>query len=87
MSDELRVVAVLPQDVQSGAAYLSQNGITVDQVVSKLLSTINVRGTPTVFLLDGSGHIRNVWVGLLDPGREKEVLSALKTLCEHCITT
>jgi len=34
-----------------------------------------VDGTPTILMIDASGQVTNAWIGRLDPGREKEVLS------------
>jgi len=82
--DELKIVAVLPQDESSSSTYLKQQGITVDRLFSKPLSTISVRGTPTLILLDAGGKVLKSWPGLLNAGREKEVLSAIQSLCKTC---
>jgi hypothetical protein len=87
VSNELRMVAVLPQDNASGSAYLTENGIAVDRLISKPLHAIQVKGTPTLLLLGADGKVRKAWVGRLDSSREKEVITALKGLCGHCTTT
>jgi hypothetical protein len=36
---------------------------------------IGVRGTPTVLLVDGSGKVKQAWVGRLDEKSQQDLLS------------
>jgi thioredoxin-related protein len=70
-----RMIAVLPQDVSRGQAYLSKLGVAVDEVRQSPLSAIGVAGTPTLLLIDGKGVLKQSWVGKLPTAQETEVLS------------
>jgi hypothetical protein len=72
-----RVVAVLPQPVEEGRAYLEKLGVSVDEIRQLPLDEIGVRGTPTLLLVDTSGVVKDFWVGKLSPEKETDVLSRL----------
>jgi thioredoxin-related protein len=72
-----RLVAVLPQEIGEGRAYLKKLGVTVDEVRQASLDSIGVAGTPTLFLVDGAGNVTASWVGKLPPAKEDAVLDAL----------
>jgi len=38
------------------------------------LADVNVSGTPTLLLIDQTGHVLRVWVGKLDENRERDVM-------------
>ena len=67
------MLAVVPGDKIEVARYLSEQGVLVDDVINASLSDIKVSATPTLFLVDRSGHVRDVWVGKLDERKETEV--------------
>ena len=68
-----RMLAVVPGDKTDVARYLSERGVLVDDIINVSLSDINVSATPTLFLVDRSGKVRDVWVGKLDQRKEAEV--------------
>lgn len=68
-----RMLAVVPGDKTEVARYLSAQGVAVDDIINIALSDIKVSVTPTLFLVDQSGSVRDVWVGKLDEGKEAEV--------------
>jgi thioredoxin-related protein len=70
-----RLIAVLPQDVEKGKAYLDKLGVSVDEVKQASLAAVGVRGTPTLILVDKAGKAVNSWVGQLPVEKEAEVLS------------
>lgn len=72
-----RLIAVLPQSVEEGTRYLGDLGVAVDEVKQLSLSTIDVRGTPTLILVNSDGVIVNSWVGKLAPQDESLVLASL----------
>lgn len=74
---EARLLAVLPQSTEESMKYLGTHDIKVDEVKQAALGSINVRGTPTLVLVDNEGVTQEVWVGKLPPEREEEVLSRL----------
>ncbi len=74
---EVRLVAVMPQGVDEARRYLSEHGISVDEVRQASLNTINVRGTPTLIEVDKNGAVVSSWVGKLPPEKESEVMRNL----------
>jgi hypothetical protein len=70
-----RMIAVLPQDVGRGQAYMSKLGVTVDDVQQSPLNAIGVGGTPTLLLVDNQGVVKESWLGKLPPDKETEVLN------------
>lgn len=71
------LIAVLPQEVSKGQAYLNKLGVTVDDVKQVSLNTIGVSGTPTLILVDNTGAVKDSWIGKLPPEKETEVLNRL----------
>jgi Redoxin len=71
-------VAVLPQPVDEGKKYLGELGIAVDDVRQLTPSSIGVRGTPTLLLVNKDGVVTDEWVGKLPPPKEAELLSRLQ---------
>lgn len=72
-----RLVAVLPQPVEAGRKYLSDLGITVDEVRQATPASLGVRGTPTLLLVNKDGVITSSWRGKLPPEKELEVMARL----------
>lgn len=73
-----RLIAVLPQAVSDGKNYLDRLGVSVDEVQQASLSSINIRGTPTLLLVNGKGVVVQEWVGRLPTEQETEVLSKVR---------
>ncbi len=74
---DVRLIAVMPQTADEARAYLSEHHISVDEVRQASLNTIDVRGTPTLVLVDRSGTIVQSWKGKLPPEKETEVAHRL----------
>lgn len=75
---DAQMVALLPQPVGEGQAYLKQLGVSVADVRQVSLVKLGLSGTPTLVLVDGDGVVTDVWVGALAPSREDEVISRLR---------
>jgi hypothetical protein len=73
----LKMVAVLPQSVADGQAYLKNLGVTVDDVKQAPLASFGVSGTPTLILVDRDGVTRQTWVGKLSADKEMDFLKSL----------
>lgn len=71
--NDARLIAVMPQTVSEAQAYLSEHHISVDEVRQANLDTVNVRGTPTLVLVDRNGTVVDSWKGKLPPEKETEV--------------
>ena len=68
------MLAVIPGEQADTARYLSDHGVLADNVINASLEDVKVTATPTLLLVDQSGHVKNTWVGKLDEKREKEVI-------------
>ena len=73
--NDLKLVAVLPQDVEEGKRYLTALGVKIDEVKQ---SPPGALGTPTLILVNNTGTVVDSWIGKLRPEKESEVLSRLK---------
>jgi len=71
---EPRMIAVMPDDKIEVTKYLEKLGVLVDGIVNVSLSEVRVTATPTLFLVDRSGKVTNVWIGKLDSDKENEVI-------------
>ena len=74
----VRVVAVVPQNIDAGRQYLQKLGVHVDEVKQLTLESIKVRGTPTLLLVNGNGVVTNEWAGKLPAEQEAEVIQRLQ---------
>jgi len=74
-SNDVRIIAVLPQDVSAGQAYLNKLGVSVDEVRQSSLDAVGVKATPTLILVDDKGVVTASWVGKLPPDKENEVIN------------
>lgn len=74
------LLAVLPQPRPEAEAYLKAAGVPATQVASAPPAQVGVTGTPTLVLLDRSGKVQEVWIGLLDGDRQAQVRSRLAQL-------
>jgi hypothetical protein len=73
-----QLLAVLPQPIDEGKRYLEKLGVSVDKIRQVSLSSIDVRGTPTLMLVNSDGVVVNTWIGTLQVDREAEVLSKMQ---------
>ena len=73
----IKLVAVLPTDVEESKKHLDKLGLTAIDVKQSSLDSIQVNGTPTLILVDDKGEVTNYWVGKLPPNKESEVISKL----------
>ena len=77
-NENLRLIAVLPQDVEQGREYLNSIGLAVDDIRQAPPPTLGLRGTPALILADDAGGVLDSWVGKLPPDKESEVLGRLR---------
>lgn len=74
----VRLIAVVPQDVTEGRAYLDRVRVPIGDVRQMPLDAIGVEGTPTLFLVDNEGRVSGKWVGKLSPDGESELLEQVR---------
>lgn len=72
-----RIVAIFPDEAKEAPAYISKLGLAGLDVFYSSLRDINVSGTPTIIVTDGSGLIVASWVGQLSKEQEQEVIDLL----------
>lgn len=72
----LNVIAVLPQPQLEARKFLQDAGVEANQVVMATPDKLGVRGTPTVLLVDGSGKVKQAWLGRLDQKGQENLLAA-----------
>jgi len=72
---DVRLIAVFPQDVSEGKKYLEDLKVPVTEVKQAYLSTMGVRGTPTLIIVNSSGVVEESWVGRLTAEKQTEVLN------------
>jgi hypothetical protein len=73
----VHLTAVLPQNADESGAYLRTLQLPVGDVRQIPLRTLQIRGTPTLLLVDERGVVRHVWEGKLTAEREQQVLAAV----------
>lgn len=73
----VKIVGVFPGTREDSLAYLNENGITLPEIRQTSLNSVNVRGTPTLILVNDKGEVSNSWVGKLPAEKEKEVIDQL----------
>lgn len=74
---DVKMIAVMPQSVSEAQKYLSEHKISVEEVKQISPNTINIKGTPTLVLIDKTGVVVQSWGGKLPPEKEVEVLNQL----------
>jgi thioredoxin-related protein len=80
--DDLQVIAVLPQSSDEGRKYLDELGVHVGDVEQADFRAIQVRGTPTLVLVDDNGLVTDAWLGKLPANQEAEVARLIH--CDAC---
>lgn len=74
----VRLVAVLPQEINEAKQYLSSLNVPIDEVRQAELAALGVRGTPTLILVNGKGEVVESWAGKLPAEDETEVLRRIE---------
>lgn len=77
---DTKLVALLPQTIDESKSYLQNLDVKLDEVKQVSLDTIGVAGTPTLILVNEDGNVKNVWVGLISPEQENEILNQINPL-------
>ncbi len=82
LADELsrrrvHLTAILPQNADESAEYLRALQLQFGDVRQVPLRTLQIRGTPTLMLVDERGVVRHVWEGMLTAEKEQQVFEAV----------
>ena len=78
-SSPVKVIAAVPNEQSKAeeAQKFAGAGAQPDSMVHIDFSSIKVPGTPTMLLVDNNGKVLDVWVGMLDEKKQKDVLEVL----------
>jgi hypothetical protein len=74
---DVRLVALLPQQIADGKQYLDQLGVSIADVRQVSPGQVKVHGTPTLILVNENGVVTDVWAGKLQSDAESQVLNKL----------
>jgi hypothetical protein len=74
----IRLVGVFPESADDGEAYLRNLGVSFPTVIKGSFDKLGVSGTPTLLLVNQDGVVSHVWIGKLNPDKEREVLQQIK---------
>lgn len=69
----LHVISVTPQTVDQQRQYLKKLNLPIEDVRQDSFADLGIRGTPTVFLLDGKGAVLCGWEGALNSTDQRDV--------------
>ena len=70
----VRIVAVSAEPIAVTQGFLQRHGLRVDNIVS---TTLPIRGTPTLVLVDAKGLVTNGWAGKPPPSAEEQIIEAV----------
>ena len=73
----VKLVAVLPNSREEGSQYLRENGVEIQDIQQAQLNSVNVRGTPTLILVNNKGEVLDSWIGKLPTSKEDEIVGSL----------
>ena len=77
-ADSPSLVALFPNSEMEVNEYKRQNQLDVKSVANVNPSSLNLKGTPTLILVDAEGKVSDVWVGKLSTNDEQQVISRLQ---------
>ena len=76
-SGHVALVALFPQTRLEALSFVERNRLHIDNILSVSPQVVGASGTPTVYVVDRTGKIEDVWIGMLSTDQEKELLSKL----------
>lgn len=81
------IVAVFPDAAYAVNEVVQSEGLEVQALAGVRLEGLKVSGTPTLLLVDKNGTVLNMWIGVLSPRQELEVINAIACHGETCRET
>ncbi len=75
-----KLVTVLPGSIEASRRYLNDLRVPIIEVRQSSLNKVNVRGTPTLLLVNDKGVVTKSWIGQLSPDKETEVIEAVRNV-------
>ena len=77
--EELKLMAVFPQQQSVAKDYLSNNKIAINDIFQIVPSEIGVKGTPTILLLDNEGKVIQAWLGKIPASEEEKIIKEINS--------
>ena len=74
------IVTVFPQTKEEAESFVKINDIRAGNILSTPLESVRATATPTLYLVDSTGKIENVWIGELSRTQQQELLEKLAKL-------
>jgi hypothetical protein len=74
------VVAVFPNPEAEVKQYVQQNNLDLETIAGVDFGALNISGTPTAFMVDSSGKVRDFWLGKLPQDKEQQIIKAVREL-------
>jgi hypothetical protein len=74
---DVRTIVVSPEPADHIGKLMAEQGLSVDHVYQVPFASVGVLGTPTVFLVDSRGVVRDVIFGLMDAAKQDRFLKEL----------
>lgn len=71
---DLGIVAVFPNEPELVRQFTIRDDFSLRTVPGIPLDKLGVRATPTLILVDHEGRVEHVWVGILTPRQETDLL-------------
>jgi len=69
---------IFPQAKNEAESYLEKKGIHPTGVISSSLAKYQIKGTPTLVLVNDKGKVVHSWVGTLDSSKQAEVVRQIQ---------
>lgn len=80
----IAIVAVFPDPVDAVNEVVRSEALGVRALPEVPLERLKISGTPSLMLVDRSGMVLNIWIGMLSPRQELEVMRAVACPDNSC---
>lgn len=71
------VLAVFPQQQSEAESFVKASEIRADSVLSIPLQILGTSATPTLLLVNRTGKVEKLWIGVLSASQQKDLLEEL----------
>lgn len=79
-SKRVSILMVFPQPQNDAETFVRDKDINGDRIVSMPLQKLGITSTPTLLLVDRSGKVERLWIGVLSHLQQKDLLEELAKL-------
>lgn len=75
--NNIPIVAVLPHTPDQSQKYLAGIKVSIREIRQSTLDAINVKGTPSLFIVNDKGEVAKGWIGKLPANEEDKVIKQI----------